>query len=174
MNRLHVTTIDNGVEIYVDLIASPAASKVAFQPRLLTLAKEALVGAPVKGKIFMLEKDMGRVTGRTDVVKVEDPEAVFYAKRLKGTAFTPFVKNHELKQTSHLALELRQTEDGHYQLWNIRAGRHLPALPGEDNATSKSKSFWSSHAVIWDNKLTQTRTITKICPWQEAQEVLEA
>ena len=169
MNRLHVTTTKNDVEIYVDLIGSPAASKVAFQPRLLTLAREALANAPIKGKVFKLEKDMGRVTGRTDVVKIDDEDAVFYAKRLRGTAFTPFIKNHELKQTQYLALELRLSEDGSYQLWDIRAGRHLPALPGEDDANAKSKPFWSSHAVIWDNKLTQTRTITKICPWLEAE-----
>lgn len=161
-----VTTTKNGVEICVNLISSPAAPKISKQPHLLALAKEVLARTRLKGETVLIEEDLGRTVGTTEIVETTPGDTILYAKRPKSDSFTRFVKNRKMAETSTFSIELRQNSKNVYQVWDLRIGGYAPATPSEQNESKKSKTFWSNHAVVWENGVAQAHTITKECPWE--------
>jgi hypothetical protein len=155
----------NGAEVYVNLVRSPAAAHIAAQPYLLGLVKEALAPSSLKANIVSIEQDMGRDIGYDFVAETKDGDAVFYAQLVHQETFTRFVKNTKPRATHYLTMVLKRDDEGQYELDDTWVGRLSPPLPGSYNETQDSKSYWSTHAYIFDRQPLQLRTVTRVCPY---------
>jgi hypothetical protein len=156
----------NNLQVYVDLIHSKAAMYISQQPHMLILVKEALGRISPRGPKFAVEHDMGRPVGYTFVVETSDQDSVLYAQLLRDKLFTRFVKNGKPLASNYLSIMLHKDEQGQgYELHDAWIGRLRPPLPGSDDETDQSKSYWSGHALVLEGQSLQMRTITKECPY---------
>ncbi len=160
----HVGQTRNGIPVYVDLITSYAAKRIALQPSLLILAKEALRKKSPRGPSITVEYDMGRPIGYSSIVDTGEKDAVFYAQLLQDDVYTRFVKSGKPTATQYLTLRL--TNDGEaYHLHDIWIGKVAPPRPGASDEAPESKDFWTSHAFVFANQQLKMRTTTKECPY---------
>lgn len=160
-----ITQTSNGAEVYVELIHSEASSHIALQPHLLGLVKEALTQLKVRPSATSIELDMGRDIGYDFVIETAEADTVFYAKLIHENVYMRFVKNGETLSTHFLTILLQHDGDNTYELRDAWIGRLRPALPGSENESDASKSYWSNHAYIFNGQSLQARTITKVCPY---------
>jgi hypothetical protein len=159
------TTFD-GVEVYVDLITSEAASNIAKQPQLLGLAKEVLTHKKLTGERLCIEQDMGRVIGYDFIVETPSDDTVFYAQVVRERVYTRFIKAGKPLSTEFVSVLLKRGKtDKEYELQDVRIGRLAPPRPGTPNEATDSKAFWATHAFVHDNQILQPRTITRTCPY---------
>jgi hypothetical protein len=155
----------NNIPVYVDLIRSQAANHIAQQPYLLQLAKEALRGIKASGTEVKIEHDMGRVIGYDFIVNTTEKDTILYARLLRETIYTRFVKNGKPNSTQFLTIVLARDENSEYELQDVWIGRKSPPRPGSDHETSESKPYWASHAFVLDKQPMQLGTVTKVCPY---------
>jgi hypothetical protein len=156
----------NNVPMFVDLIRSDAAQRIAHQPNLLSLATEALQFLTLHGDKLELEQDMGRIIGYDSVIETNAGDAVFYARLVRDTSYTKFVKTNKPLSTQYLTLLLSNGEDdSSYELDDVWIGRFRPPHPGSVKENTKSNAYWEHHAVIFDNQALQSNTLTKVCPY---------
>lgn len=155
----------NGVEIEVNLVKSHASKQISEHPHLLTLLKELLENTTVSRPEMIIEKDMGRVIGTTDIVQTTEKDIVVYAQRLGEETFTPFVKNRQPDTSTYLSLILKQTPAKNYELWDVWIGQFTPVVPGHEEEVPESIPYWEEHAFIWGSRLVQPRTVTRDCPY---------
>jgi len=155
----------NGVQVYAQLIGSPAGENIARQPQLLTLAKEMFAKVTLRGPKVDLEYDMARPVGYSFIVKTSETDTIFYARLLKDDMFTRFVKNGKPQATRYITVALLRDSDNNYELSDIRLGRLMPPRPGSASETADSKDYWSSHALVLDTQPLQLKTVTKTCPY---------
>lgn len=161
-----ICTTQDGIEVYVDLIASEAAHSIAKQPQLLGLLKEALVDRKLTGPEVHLERNMGRVVGYDFIVDTPSEDVVFYARVLKDSTYTRFVKGGRPLTTNYVAATLRRAPNSTaYELCDVRIGRLAPPRPGMPSETAQSKQYWATHAFVQDSQVLQPRTVTKTCPY---------
>lgn len=165
MNHL-VGHTNNKEPVFVDLIKSKAAKRIAQQPSLLTLATEALPRVTLAGVNISLEQDMGRVIGYDYVVETTDDDTVFYAQLVRDSTFTRFVKNGEPLPTRHLTMVLDYSQEStSYNLIDIWVGHRRPPRPGSTHETTRGNLYWGKHAFVFENQPLQSRTLTKTCPY---------
>jgi hypothetical protein len=156
----------NDMSVYVDLIHSRAAKHISAQPQLLMFIKEAVrAQSPTKDHVS-LELNMGRSVGYDFTVPTTEKDVIFYAQLIKSTVFTPFIKNGAPTATTHLSIVLSKTSETEYELLDAWIGDMSPGLPGSTEETKESTPYWSSHAVVYTNQALQTRSITKVNPYQ--------
>jgi hypothetical protein len=155
----------NGVPVYVNLIDSPAAKRIAQQPQLLAFAKEMLEKTAVQGTEINIEHDMGRQIGYNFVVATTDKDTILYGRFVKDNVYTRFVKNGKPLSTQFLTMTLQQDGDSNYELSDIWIGRLNPPRPGSTNETADSKPYWTTHAFVLDNQPLSLQTVTKVCPY---------
>ncbi|HSX33496.1 MAG TPA: hypothetical protein VLF91_04120 [Candidatus Saccharimonadales bacterium] len=161
----HVGETRNGVQVYAQLIGSPAGQRIARQPQLLSLAKEMLATVSLYDYEISMEYDMERPIGYSYTIETADKDSVFYALLLKDDVYTRFVKNGKPLSTSYLTVTLSKTSDNNYELSDVWIGRLTPPRPGSKNETAESKPYWSNHALILDSQALQLQTVTKACPY---------
>lgn len=158
--------VRNGAAVYIDLVHSEAAKSISLQPYLLGLARELIRRSTLKGAASLLVRDMGRAVGYNFVVPTNDASKIFYAKTLRDDVFTRFVKEGKPLSTHFLTLSLQRHEaDDDYELIGVWAGKVGPPRPGAADETDESKTFWASHAYVFDKQPLQSHTITKVCPY---------
>lgn len=160
-----IMTTPNGTEVYVDLITSEVSQSIARQPQLLGLIKEALRGKTLTGTEIHIEQDMGRIVGYDYVVTTKDEDAVFYAKLLRDSTYTRFVKKGTPLTTQYVTAALASCADGTYKLQSARLGKTIPPRPGMPGETVTSKQYWTNHAVIQEGESLQPKTLCKECPY---------
>lgn len=151
--------------MYVDLINSRASSRISEQPRLLALAKTLLAIKNLDQDSSMLEHDFGEPVGNSDIVQTSATDVIVYAKLLRQTNYTRFVKKRELVQSSFVTVRLHRDVDGEYELDDLWFGRSAPPMPGEQSATEASDDYWQSHAVVLNGQLLQRNTATSNWPY---------
>jgi len=163
----HIVGYDqDGTPVHVDLVKTEAAKYIAREPRLLTLAAEVLEQITLEEPVIDIEYDMGRAIGYDFVVKTADTDTVFYAQIVRDTLYTRFIKNGKPPATNYISIRLKRSQDGSsYDMQSIWIGHLLPPVPGHAEATVTSKSYWESHAFVFENQPIQPRTITKTCPY---------
>ena len=88
-----------------------------------------------------------------------------YAKSLNRETFSRFVRRRQPEQTAFITIVVRKDSDGEFELTDAWFGRDMPALPGSDNETTKSRTFWESHALILEGHPVQSKTLTLTCPY---------
>lgn len=157
----------NNIPVFVNLTRSNAAKEIAQYPNLLSLAKEALKWSHARGPNPVIECDMGRHIGYSQIISgVTDDSIVFYAKVLHDDHYTRFVKKGSPVATQQLTMSLKNNgKTGSYVLHDIWIGGRHPGRPGSPNETDDSRTFWASHAVILQNQQLKYGTTTKVCPY---------
>lgn len=165
MYKYTVRESRNGCEVYVNLVSSSAGLHINRQPYLLNLIKEILEPLRLTDSEVLIERDMGRVIGNTDIVKTDDKDSVFYAQPHKTNVFARYVKNRSLTPSSKLTVILHRDKDGNYEISDTWVGPCSPPFPGDARETALSKVYWETHALIMDVKAIRSKTITKVCPY---------
>jgi len=160
-----IGTTKNGVEVYVNLVNSEAASAIARQPQLLSLVKEVLAKQRLTAREILVEYNLGRTIGYDFIVETPDATNVFYAHVMRDKVITRFVKGVKPAATNHITVMLRQATGNTYELRSVRMGRMAPPRPGSPAETDKSRDFWLAHAVVQEGQMLQPKTITKECPY---------
>lgn len=156
----------NGATLYVDLINSEAAKNISHQPHLLTLIVEILPQISLTKPKHIIEHNLGRNIGYDYIVKTTAGDAIFYAKPVKESTYSRFVKNAKPPATPFLTMHLKRGSNGSdYILQDIRIGRSAPPQPDTAEETALSKPYWADHAFIFDNQSVQSHTLTKDCPY---------
>jgi hypothetical protein len=166
-----ITTSKNGISVYVDLINSRASKRISEQPRLLNLAKTLLGSKNLSKTALTIEHDFGEPVGNTDIVATSSNDVIVYAKMLRQTNYTRFVKKRELVSSNFVSVRLHRDADGEYELDDLWFGQLAPPLPDEQHATDASDGYWQSHAVVLNGQLLQRNTATSNSPFEQvAQE----
>ncbi len=157
----------NNIPVYVDLVHSPAGKQIAFQPRLVNLAREAISQLSASGQQVNVNLNMGRLVGYSFIVKTDEQDNILYAQFLHDTIYTRLVKNGSPSATRYLSIKLRRDDHGHYELYDIWVGRIHPPRPGSAHETAKSRVYWADHAYILgtDYRPLLLHTLTKLCPY---------
>lgn len=155
----------NDKNVYVQLNNSKAAKQISRHPQLVALVKEVLSTRALKGRSIAIEQDMHRPVGYDMIVLTSDSDFVYYARVIKDTVYTRFVKNGKPIITSYVTLSLAEDSLHEYELIDLRIGCLAPPIPGDFHETAESKLFWSNHACILEDQSLQTSTVTKICPY---------
>lgn len=165
MYRFLIAKTLNGREVYVNFIKSAAGKYLNQQPYLVKLIQGLLELKELEKLEELIEHDMGRVIGNTEIVKTNEKDVIFYAQRNKTSVYSRYVKNRPPAPSSVLTVVLIQDEDGNYEISDTWIGNFCPPFPGDEKATKKSKSFWDEHALIMDLQGVQSKSITKVCPY---------
>lgn len=163
--RQKIATSKNGHFVFLDDKITNVSLHIIETPNLIELVGEVLSSTDLTGDNVAIEKDIGRIAGKTSMVETNDDDEIVYAKRLHRGKFTRFVKNKSLMQTSFVTVILHKTDDG-YNLWSAWCGRLVPTSPGDKDEMPKSQGFWRNHALVYDENIVQLDTITATCPWE--------
>ncbi len=165
MYKYQIAESHNGHSVYVDLINSSAGQYLSRQPYVINLIKEALLLAKLSGSQVIIEHDMGRIIGNTDIVPTSEKDTIFYAQPHKKAVFSRYVKNRSMSPSPKLTIHLEKNSDGNYEIMNTWIGPSSPPFPGDEQATEISRQYWESHALVADEQKIQAKTITKLCPY---------
>ena len=118
-----------------------------------------------KDQSILIEHDMGRVIGNTDIVETSEKDTIFYAQPNKKSVYSRYAKNRYPSPSPKLCIVLEKDEDGNYELSDTWIGPFSPPFPGDAKETVKSKPYWETHALVQDAQMVQSKTITKDCPY---------
>ncbi|MEK7603095.1 MAG: hypothetical protein AAB459_02545 [Patescibacteria group bacterium] len=154
-----------GPQIYVNLISSAAGHYLSRQPYLINIVIEALDRPNYGPSKINVEYDMGRVIGHSDIVTTNEKDTIFYAKPVKLNSFTRFTKNRNPVPSNTLSLKLSKDDEGNYELFEAWIGPSTPPFPENQDSPQRDKTFWQTHAHVFDSYNLQSKTITKICPY---------
>jgi len=165
MYRYPISESDKSYTVYVNLISSPAGHYLSRQPYVIALIKELLAKKQLQGKRIVIEQDLGRNIGMTDIVATSDKDTIYYAQPVRSEVFSRFAKNRLPQISNRLTIIAEQDADGNYEVSNTWIGPNCPAFPGDEHETTDSKPFWQTHALVQDAQAIQSRSITKVCPY---------
>ena len=165
MYRYLVTDSGNGHEVYINLITSSAGLSIKRQPHLLQLIKEITAKQKLSGPKVLIEQDMGRIIGNSDVVATNEKDTIFYAQPHKKDVFSRYVKNRSVSPSSKLTIVLEKDDEGNYEIIDTWVGSSIPPFPGDKDETDLSKPYWETHALVVDSQVIQPKTITKTSPY---------
>lgn len=155
-------TTANGKEVCVDYKKTNINYHLLETPNLIELVKEALPNIVLEDlDQTVLEYDMGRVVGTTNLVETTQDDEILYAKRRDRDKYSRFVKNKELTPCSSLVIVIRK-QDESYFLWTAMCGRMLPP-----DAYVEDSLFNRTHALVYDETLIQKHTATSSKPRDE-------
>lgn len=164
MQKIHIGTTKNGIDVFLDRESSHAVTHIAHHSKLLDYIKRALPTIEVEGEIFQIEKDMGEEVGFCNLVETTDSDEIVYAMRPLRDQYSRFVKNKKPHSSSWITLDMRKV--GHeYFLFTAFVGRLTPSFPGGDYLPEQSVKFWSTHALVYDPTQIIPGTETLKCPW---------
>lgn len=165
MYRFVIAESSGGSVVYVNLISSSAGHYLSRRPYVIALLKELLSKKELRGKRIIVEHDMGRDIGTTDIVATSEKDIIYYAQPVKSEIFSRFAKNRYPQTSSKLTLVAVQDADGNYEVSDTWIGSSHPAFPGDKHETTESKEYWQTHALVQDAQIIQSRSITKTCPY---------
>lgn len=123
-------------------------------PNLVQLVREALPYLVIgDGNQVVLERDMGRVVGTTNLVETTDSDEIVYAKRIGREKYSRFVKNREPVSCQSIVVVVRKRGQEYY-LWTAMCGNLLPQEAYDENS-----AFNVTHALVYDATLIQMDTL---------------
>jgi hypothetical protein len=165
MYKYVITESETGYEVYVDLITSSAGHYLSRQPYVINLIKEVVIPMKLTDARVIIERDMGRVIGNTDIVETTEKDTIFYAQPAKKDVFSRYARNRYPSPSRKLTIILERDDEGNYEVHDTWVGPCSPPFPGDERATAKSKTYWETHALVQDAQAVQSKTITKVCPY---------
>ncbi len=156
---------NDGYDIYINLISSSAGRYLSRRPQVITVIRELLANNQLQGKRVVIEKDMGRNIGTTDIISTSDEDTIYYAQPLKSEVYARFAKNRYPQASSVLTVVAELDADGNYEISDAWVGNHYPAFPGDKRANAKSMEYWKTHALVQDAQVVRSKSVTKTCPY---------
>lgn len=149
----------NGETVWLDHARTNVAYHLLETPDLLDLVREVLPTIQTTGEGQMvIEKDMGRAVGTTNLVETTDADEIVYAKRIGRDTYSRFAKHRDPIPCRSIVIVLRKT-GGSYYLWTAMCGKLLPK-----EAYDRDSAFNATHALAYDERLIQLDTLTRKRP----------
>jgi len=161
----HFVTLANGKKVYANLTSSHLATHFSDFPELSALVKDFLATQSFNEQEIYIDHDMGKVVGSSDLVEANSSDEIIYAKRLNRDTYTRFVKGKNSIPTTYITVTLSRDTDGNYELTSAWIGQICPLFPDRPGSTAESRSFWSTHALVWGNQTVQEGSETAVSPW---------
>jgi len=158
----------NGKPIYFDPVGSHTATHFEDAPGLRQVTIEALQTQNLVQPLEVMQIDMHRPIGVTDVVAVSDADDIVYAMRKlrEDQGWVPFTKSQSSQPCSLLSLHLKQRSDGSYELASVWIGElDSPPFPQMANATAESVPYWHKRAFTWGSQQIIPGSECTDCPW---------
>src|SRR5579871_3377916 len=93
MYKFVIVESGGGYSVYVNLISSSAGHYLSRRPYVISLIKELLSAKQLRGQRIVIEQNMGRAIGMTDVVATSEKDSIYYAQPIKSEVFSRFAKN---------------------------------------------------------------------------------
>lgn len=152
-------------DVYVNLISSSAGHYLSRRPYVIALVKELLAVKTLRGERIVIERNMGRDIGTTDVVPTSDKDTIYYARPLKSDVYSRFAKNRHPQTSNTLTVIAQRDSDGNYEVSDTWIGTSRPPFPGDKQETAESRTYWQTHALVQDAHVIQSKTLTKTCPY---------
>jgi len=165
MYRFVLDALNYEYDVYVNLISSPAGHYLSRRPYVIALIKELLSTNALRGERTVIEQDMGRDIGTTDVISTNDKDTIYYAQPLKSDVYSRFARNRYPQVSSMLTIVVERDPDGNYEVSDTWIGSNHPAFPGDKYETVESKKYWQTHALVQDAQVIQSKSLTKTCPY---------
>lgn len=165
MYKFMLDESNNEYDTYVNLISSSAGRYLSRQPHVFALIKELLSANKLQGSRIVIEQNMGRDIGTTDVVKTSDKDTIYYAQPLKSDVYSRFARNRYPQASSILTVIVERDTDGNYEVSDAWIGDNHPPFPGDKYETTESKEYWQTHAFVQDAQAIQSRSVTKTSPY---------
>jgi hypothetical protein len=165
MSKFIIADSDPAYEVYVNLISSSAGHYLSRKPYVIGLIKELLISHNLKAGRAVIEQDMGRKIGTTDIVSTGNNDTIYYAQPLKSKVFSRFAKNRYPQPSNTLTVIVERDNDGNYEVSDTWIGPNCPAFPGDEYETDESKKYWQTHALVQDAQVVQSKTVTRVCPY---------
>lgn len=149
----------NGTTVLLDYANTNVEYHLLETPHLLDLVSEVVPLITLSDEAQqVIEYDMGRVVGTTNLVETTDADEIVYAKRIGRESYSRFAKSRQSEPCQSIVLVFRQHQ-GYVYLWTAMCGRLLP-----DEAYVFGSDFNRTHAMAYDEALVQLDTITTIDP----------
>jgi hypothetical protein len=134
---------------------------------VVSVLPEALQKISANGRNFIIEEvKFDRIVGESICVATRLGDQIVYAKRPKRWGLTRFVRNRKPEQSSSVVVILKKAEEGNFFiLITAFIGSIAEPEPWDRNATSTSRDFWNTHALVWGYEEVIPGTETSRCPW---------
>lgn len=158
----------NGKRVVFDPVNSHTATHFKDAPKLRELAEELLSNMSLEGDLIANDVDMGKIVGKSDVVRVDDTDEIVYAirKSREDQGYVPFTKSRSPQPSSLISTYLVKQDAETYELSSVWIGEYeSPMFPQMDNATAESIPYWSNHAFAWGSQEIIPNTELSKCPW---------
>lgn len=149
----------DGEMVLVDYANTNVEYHLLETPDLLSLVCEALPTIATAGQAqVVVERDLGRTIGTTNLVETTDRDEIVYAKRIGRSTYSRFAKNRQPLPCKSIVVVLRKRVEGYY-LWTAMCGKLLP-----EEAYQQDSQFNAAHALVYDDQLVQVDTVTHLEP----------
>lgn len=168
MTREYLCTSTNGKAIYFDPTGSHTATHFEDAPGLRKITIEALQSQSLTQPIEVIEIDMHRPVGVTDVVSIDDTDEIVYAMRKlrEDQGWVPFTKSQSSQPCSLVSLHLKQLDDTKYELVSVWIGElDSPPFPQMKNTTADSIPYWRKRAFTWGSQQIVPGSERTDYPW---------
>ena len=155
----------NGIVVTYDPVHSHASTHFRDTPQICPLVKQIIEHTDISGDMMEFDVDTGKLLGTSDLVTTDESDDIVYAIRKNRDRHMRFTTSQQAQPSSMIAISLTRLNDKTYNLFSAWLGPMAPPTPNNPLANSKSKPFWSKHALVWGNQEIQPGTETTICPW---------
>jgi len=149
----------DGKPIFLDRSNTNVTYHLLETPDLLNLVREALSTIEVADNDqVVVERDLGRIVGTTNLVETTDSDEIIYAKRIGRDAYSRFAKKRQPIPCRSIVVVLRRGESGYY-LWTAMCAKLQPKEAWIDDSV-----YNQTHAMAYDESLVQLSTVTTSRP----------
>ncbi len=149
----------DGEPVFLDSYNTNVDYHLIETPNLIDLVREVIPSIQLSGKDqVVVERDLGRIVGTTNLVETTDDDQIIYAKRIGRNSYSRFAKNKQPIPCSSIVVVLRKGESGYY-LWTAMCAKILPK-----EAWIQDSQFNQTHAMAYDESLVQLDTLTESRP----------
>ena len=146
--------------------SSHAITHLADTPELEKLIQEVMQSTSgLRAETEVIEVDLGRIVGESDLIETEEDDDIVYAKRKNRQTYSRFCKNRTSVPSSVITIHLRQLDKSAYTLVTAFIGKNAPPFPGDTHESAQSRDFWGRHALAWGRQAIEPGTETTVCPW---------
>ncbi len=146
----------DGESVFLDTLNTNVYYHLLETPDLIDLVVDVLSTISVSDeKQVVVERDLGRIVGTTNLIETNDDDEIVYAKRIGRDSYSRFAKNREPVSCRSIVVVLRKGDVGYY-LWTAMCAKLLPK-----EAWIEDSTFNKTHAMAFDENLVQLDTVTK-------------
>ena len=141
--------LSSGENIY-----NTSNNHIHYNVEMESLLPQALEKINSLNRDFFVESiDFGKIIGESRCVETSEKDEILYAQRKMRSGQTRFVKNKQLEPTSFLTVILKKIHGG-YKIVSAFIGSKAEREPWDksirdNDELERSKSFWSTHAIVW-------------------------